>query len=380
MKSAKSMYSAGIGVLREIGRADRRQIVSRDHLARPENRTRAAVAIVAAISATPALAHDGPRVWIADDAGTLVTQTSDDDFEPSLYSPSQLFVGELPNYFGVRTTQFPGYEVPRDGSGAVPGGTKIGFKIAGPLLVASAIGDRLVSTTSRYGTSAPQLSVSLPGISGTQYTRVTSAGVVDGFDFLTADLGEHGHLAYTLRGDGVSSSAAAPDDTYVLPMMLTSPSLAHSRWFFLTLNKDDASSHADLAASLVTPLINARPGDVNFDGTINFDDLIVLAQNYGQPNGRWWGTGDSNFDGAVNFDDLIALAQNYGHPTSLAADWRAAQTLIPEPGDAILALWLFAAGRLGDSALTGCRQTFLVRAARFSTKCAARSVRVEKAL
>lgn len=52
-------------------------------------------------------------------------------------------------------------------------------------------------------------------------------------------------------------------------------------------------------------------GDLNRDKTVNFDDLLTLAQNYGT-SGKTFSQGDSNYDGAVNFDDLLMLAQRYG--------------------------------------------------------------------
>jgi hypothetical protein len=57
-------------------------------------------------------------------------------------------------------------------------------------------------------------------------------------------------------------------------------------------------------------------GDANFDRQVNFDDLLIVAQHYGQPTSR--GYADGNFSGSVigsgniDFDDLLLLAQNYG--------------------------------------------------------------------
>ena len=81
-------------------------------------------------------------------------------------------------------------------------------------------------------------------------------------------------------------------------------------------------------------------GDANLSGNVNFDDLIILAQNY-NTTGKEWYTGDFTGEGTVNFDDLIPLAQNYntalppGVAASLgaafAADFALAQSLVPEP-------------------------------------------------
>ena len=52
--------------------------------------------------------------------------------------------------------------------------------------------------------------------------------------------------------------------------------------------------------------------DLNHDRTVGFDDLLILAQNYGTISGATFDTGDVNYDGEVSFDDLLTLAQRYG--------------------------------------------------------------------
>ncbi len=51
-------------------------------------------------------------------------------------------------------------------------------------------------------------------------------------------------------------------------------------------------------------------GDANHDRSVNFDDLLILSQNYGT-TGKTFSQGDFNYDGAVNFDDLLILSQRY---------------------------------------------------------------------
>ena len=85
-------------------------------------------------------------------------------------------------------------------------------------------------------------------------------------------------------------------------------------------------------------------GDLNDDGTVDFSDLLILAQNFGQASGATWSLGDINGDGAVNFADLLALAQNFGQTAnvipSATADAFPAQ--VPEPAPAVVALLLTA--------------------------------------
>src|SRR5205085_6984223 len=52
------------------------------------------------------------------------------------------------------------------------------------------------------------------------------------------------------------------------------------------------------------------PGDANFDGTVNFTDLRILAANYGQPGG--FVDGDFSLDHTVSYSDLLILAEHYG--------------------------------------------------------------------
>jgi Concanavalin A-like lectin/glucanases superfamily/PA14 domain len=85
------------------------------------------------------------------------------------------------------------------------------------------------------------------------------------------------------------------------------------------LSTDGSSSFAlglGDSAGVVT-VKYTRNGDANLDGSVNFTDLVALAQNYNTASGATWAKGDFTYDGAVNFNDLVALAQNYG--TTLAA-------------------------------------------------------------
>jgi hypothetical protein len=94
----------------------------------------------------------------------------------------------------------------------------------------------------------------------------------------------------------------------------------------------------------------AKPGDATADGSVDFNDLVKLAQNYNVADGqRRWSDGDFNYDGNVDFNDLVSLAQSYNSTgvqgasslllasgetsASFAADWDRAQAIagVPEP-------------------------------------------------
>lgn len=85
-------------------------------------------------------------------------------------------------------------------------------------------------------------------------------------------------------------------------------------------------------AAVLVPVITdqsvAGPtfGDVQISTVpMDFNYLLTLAQHYNQPG--TFASGDLNGDDQVNFNDLLLLAQNYGHalpdaaPAAAASDW-----------------------------------------------------------
>lgn len=58
---------------------------------------------------------------------------------------------------------------------------------------------------------------------------------------------------------------------------------------------------------------HALSGDANRDGRVDFDDLLLVAQNYGT-SGKTFSQGNFSYDaaGMVDFDDLLLIAQRYG--------------------------------------------------------------------
>lgn len=107
------------------------------------------------------------------------------------------------------------------------------------------------------------------------------------------------------------------------------------------------SAEVGMSASMVGGTVSvvyeySEPGDANGDDLVSFDDLLVLAQNYGSQGD--FTKGDFTQDGIINFDDLLILAQTYsgspglvdGASTSEAfqADWTRALSMVPEPTSA----------------------------------------------
>lgn len=84
---------------------------------------------------------------------------------------------------------------------------------------------------------------------------------------------------------------------------------------------------ADLSSII---LRHTLVGDTNLDRSVNFDDLLALAQNYGTNTLPFWFRGDFNYDGDTDFDNLLSQAQNYQMPyvqTRLVAEASSATSL-----------------------------------------------------
>jgi autotransporter-associated beta strand protein len=113
-------------------------------------------------------------------------------------------------------------------------------------------------------------------------------------------------------GPGLTSSVAATDpNTLAVGYGEASDVLGISGLSTAAFRGQTVDATAVLAAFTKT-------GDATLDGSVDFNDLVKLAQNYNVTDGaRTWGQGDFTFDGNVDFNDLVKLAQNYN--TSLPA-------------------------------------------------------------
>ena len=82
----------------------------------------------------------------------------------------------------------------------------------------------------------------------------------------------------------------------------------------------DAAQRRHQAAIRIAETNDSFPDQRDADGKngVDFADLLVLAQHYGQ-SGQNWATGDFDYDGKVGFSDLLILAQNYGKGATTTA-------------------------------------------------------------
>lgn len=125
---------------------------------------------------------------------------------------------------------------------------------------------------------------------------------------------------------GDSATSLAVDDYVLLPA--GDYTLSAGTGADVSLNGGAAGQITYSADGSVNVSLKFLPqGDANANGTVGFDDLLILAQHYGQ-SGASFPMGDFNGDGMVNFQDLLILAQNYGQSTNAPA----AAGPVPEPG------------------------------------------------
>ncbi len=273
-----------------------------------------------------AQAHEGPRIWLGQTDGRITTYTSNDDFDPTNYLQETAFLVDFDNLGpGIWATDFPGFESRRSGNN-LTSGTIFSFDLAGPLLYFDSSSSKLQPASQIMPAPAPRLA-----ISQSSNGLLSGTGFLEGFPhFSYVQQGNHDHLFFTLLGDGTNVSDA-PSGIWGIPLRFQSNRLQDSPWVVVLFNKQAPVAQFGPAYQAARAITDAQPGDTNFDGSVNFLDLLTLARNYNATNGRWWADGDFNFDGQVGFTDLLELARNYGSQASFDADWARAQALIPEP-------------------------------------------------
>lgn len=177
-----------------------------------------------------------------------------------------------------------------------------------------------------------QLEIDLFGVAPTAFDRIQATGLVNVAgtlklmfvsDFYTPALG-HSHRI-------VSAGALIGRFSSIQGVVINS-----TRRFAVLYDQTGVTAQA------------AIPGDADLNGIVNFDDLLILAQEYGGSS-QTWVTGDFDGTGSTDFEDLLVLAQHYSGATELEpglfgstfhADWTLARSLVPEPSLAITGVLL----------------------------------------
>ena len=117
-----------------------------------------------------------------------------------------------------------------------------------------------------------------------------------------------GYNAGAWTGTGITSSAAA---------------LNPSKFAVGYIDGDSANDANAVTGGFVTAnqvkIAYTLAGDAFLEGTVGFDDLVAVAQNFGF-TGKDWASGNFNYDpnGSVGFADLVNVAQNFGFTSGVS--------------------------------------------------------------
>jgi hypothetical protein len=146
-------------------------------------------------------------------------------------------------------------------------------------------------------------------------------GFIDNFDFKIESLAPGGPVYdgnnFNVFWDGTSNTAliyfttlpdGLPDGNYRLTVFASGTS---DNFNNALDGNGDGIPNDDYVANFFV-----LAGDANHDRTVDFNDLVPLAQNYNTFGGKVFVEGDFNHDGNVDFNDLVLLAQRYN--TTLA--------------------------------------------------------------
>ena len=125
-----------------------------------------------------------------------------------------------------------------------------------------------------------------------------------------------GATAYKiLRKTGTGAFAQVSQVPWNLTSFTDTGLSQHTQYMYEVVATDAVG---DAAASNAASATTLYAGDANADGQVDFADLLILGQHFGDHSATF-ATGDFNGDGTVDFADLLVLAQNYGAGIARAA-------------------------------------------------------------
>jgi PEP-CTERM motif len=193
------------------------------------------------------------------------------------------------------------------------------------------------------------------GTAGSGTTSVTSLSLAAGTTF---DISNNGLIVDYTGTNPLSDIVAAVLDGRLISTFASGPGLAIGVINATTPTFGGLAVDADAVLAKLT-----LRGDADLSGTVNFSDLLALAQNYNGTS-KTWSQGDFDYSGVVDFTDLLSLAQNYNGSflssdaanllggSAFASDLALAQSLVPEPTTLALAAGSLLCVRRRRSAMT----------------------------
>ncbi|MDB5327855.1 MAG: hypothetical protein JWM57_3424, partial [Phycisphaerales bacterium] len=137
------------------------------------------------------------------------------------------------------------------------------------------------------------------------------------------------------------TSSAASIKTAMDAAYLANSNFATGQIRGTTLTASRTLGYGDDGLGSVTIRVTL-PGDANLDGAVDFNDFLVLQNNFSQAGTRF-DQGNFNYDGQTDFNDFLVLQNNFGQSITGAAVALTSQQIaaitafgethaVPEPG------------------------------------------------
>jgi len=107
----------------------------------------------------------------------------------------------------------------------------------------------------------------------------------------------------------------------------------HTPWFNGTYTIElTADQTWDFALAWRAQLRTLKPGDVDADFDVDFQDFLLLQAGYGTTSGASWNDGDLDGDGDVDFQDFLLFQYDYwADGDTVSGDSVTQQAAVPEP-------------------------------------------------
>ena len=159
----------------------------------------------------------------------------------------------------------------------------------------------------------------MDAVEGVSYTlKVTNTGnMMDTITLETsAEVGIEGSVLGSLSGNSIEleADASAEVTLTVAGDLFTDPGDYPIRVTATSGTDSTTTAEVTTTTTIEAPPPPPTPWDINDDGTVNIQDLVLVANEIGQSGENL--KGDLNGDGTVNVLDLVIVASHFGEDTS----------------------------------------------------------------